>query len=82
MNLKTFVRSGDLDAVEADVLRIAASHAAHGDPTDALWHTREEITRDFRDARLAAFAAGAAFAWASTPPDVDPASYRSSYRPR
>lgn len=76
MNIDQLVRTGDLDAGEADVLRIAASHAAHGDPADAAWHTRHDVARDFRDAKLAAFAAGAAFAWASPRPNVEPASYR------
>lgn len=82
MNLEQLVRSGDLDASEADALRVAASHAAHGDPADAVWQTRHEVSRDFRDAKLAAFAAGAAFAWASPRPDIRPASYRSAYRAR
>lgn len=81
MNLEQLVRSGDLDADEADVLRIAASHAANGDPADAVWHTRHDVNRQFRDAKLAAFAAGAAFAWASPRPDARPASHRSAYRP-
>ena len=79
---RTLVRSGDLDTEEAEALLVAASHAAHGDPADAVWQTRHDVARDYRDAKLAAFAAGAAFAWALPRPEVEPASYRAPQRAR
>ncbi|MGJ7042116.1 hypothetical protein J2Y63_005397 [Shinella sp. BE166] len=80
--LARLVKAGDLDVAEAEALMVAASHAAHGNAADAMWHARMDVSEQFRDINLTSFAAGAAFAWAMKRPDVEPASYRAAYRPR